>query len=62
MDTSYQYLKDPRVLDEIRRHKWIESEKVNSEIGFATAAVEWITRYGPQWKAHHGSREFYHHR
>jgi hypothetical protein len=58
MDKSYNYLKDPRVLDEIRKHKWIESEKSNREIGFASAAVEWIIKYGPQWKQYHGTSQF----
>ena len=58
MDKSYNYLKDPRVLDEIRRHKWLESEKAKKEIGFASAAVEWIVKHGPQWRKYHGSHQF----
>ncbi|MBP7216129.1 MAG: PilZ domain-containing protein, partial [Candidatus Omnitrophica bacterium] len=40
-------------LEEIRKHKWIESQKAGCEIGFATAAWDWITRYGEDWKKIH---------
>lgn len=50
MDNTYSYLKDNEALEEIRKHKWIESERQGSEMGFATAAVDWIKNYGPQWK------------
>ena len=49
----YPFLKDPRAVSEIRRHKWLESEKAGAEVGFATAALDWITRYGEAWKAIH---------
>ncbi len=45
----YPFLRDERALEEIRKHKWIESEKRGQEIGFATAAVEWVGKYGEQW-------------
>ncbi len=35
---------------EIRKHKWLESEKLGQEIGFATAACDWINKYGYTWK------------
>ena len=35
---------------EIRKHKWIESEKRKKEIGLATAALDWIKKYGHTWK------------
>ena len=53
MEDDFSYLKDPRVLAEIRKHKWIESQKKGKEVGFATAAVDWINRYGQQWKKIH---------
>jgi len=49
----YPYLKDPRALAEIRKHKWIESQKQGREIGFASAAVDWIKNYGEAWKQIH---------
>ena len=50
---SYKYLNDPRALAEIRKHQWIESQKENREIGFASAAVDWITLFGEEWKRNH---------
>ena len=54
MRDTYPYLKDPRVLAEIRRHKWIESQKAQEEIGFASAAIDWIDKYAESWKKAHG--------
>ena len=51
MDLNYSFLKDELALEEIRKHKWIESEKQKKEIGFATAAVDWVKKYGQDWKA-----------
>lgn len=50
MEQKYSFLNDELALIEIRKHKWIESEKHNAEIGFATAAVDWIKKYGYAWK------------
>lgn len=53
MGTNYSFLKDEAVVQEIHRHKWIESEKSGREIGFATAAYDWITKYGKEWMQRH---------
>ncbi|MDD5431709.1 MAG: PilZ domain-containing protein [Candidatus Omnitrophica bacterium] len=50
---KYSFLKDPRALAEIRKHKWIESQKAGREIGFATAACDWVDKYGQPWKENH---------
>jgi len=50
MKRDYSVLKDELALTEIRKHKWIESEKKGQEIGFATAAYEWIKKYSLQWQ------------
>ena len=50
MNLNYSFLKDQLALEEIRKHKWIESEKQKKEIGFATAAVDWIKKYGDDWR------------
>ena len=50
MENDYSFLKDELALNEIRKHKWIESEKCGREIGFATAAFDWIKRYGYAFK------------
>jgi len=49
MTIKYSFLKDELAVNEIRKHKWIESEKAGQEIGFATAAFDWISRYGEAW-------------
>ncbi len=51
MKSKFSFLKNESSLSEIRRHKWIESEKLGYELGFATAAVDWIKKYGEGWKA-----------
>ena len=50
MNKHYSFFNDELALNEIRKHKWIESEKRGREIGFATAAKDWIEKYGQQWK------------
>ncbi|MFA5059600.1 MAG: PilZ domain-containing protein [Candidatus Omnitrophota bacterium] len=50
MNKKYSFLSDELALIEIRKHKWIESEKQGFEIGFATAACDWVGRYGNDWK------------
>src|SRR4030042_1205958 len=54
---TYQYLNDPRALAEIRKHQGIESQKRDEIVGFATAAVDWIKKYGEQWKQIHVYRD-----
>ena len=49
MKKQYSFLKDELAITEIRKHKWIESEKAGCEIGFATAAYDWVTKYGEAW-------------
>jgi len=36
--------------EEILRHKWIESEKVGSDIGFERALLDWIRKHRDQWR------------
>ena len=56
--TRYSFLNDPCAYYEIRKHKWFLSEKANCEIGFATAAVDWIKNYGDAWKFYRFSALF----
>ncbi|MDP2652987.1 MAG: hypothetical protein Q8Q08_03040 [Candidatus Omnitrophota bacterium] len=57
MRENYSFLKDELALLEIRKHKWLESEKAGREIGFATAAVDWVKKYGAQWKSHRAGQD-----
>ena len=36
--------------EEILRHKWIESEKAGSDIGFEKALLDWIVKHRSQWR------------
>ncbi len=42
-------LKDERVIAEINKHKWFESEKAGYDIGFERAARDWLNRYADSW-------------
>ena len=46
-------LKDRRVVDEINRHLWIESEKAGFDIGFDHAAADWLARFSSAWMNYH---------
>jgi hypothetical protein len=37
------------IREEIMKHKWIESEKQNHDIGFESALVDWVTKHRPDW-------------
>ena len=36
--------------EEVLRHKWIESEKSHSDIGFEKALLDWILHHRSAWK------------
>lgn len=46
--TLYQEFMAER--DEILRHKWIESEKAGSDIGFERALLDWIRKHREKWR------------
>ena len=46
---SKELLKDKRVIEEINRHLWIESEKAGYDIGFEKAAEDWLKRFSGEW-------------
>ena len=48
-----ELLKDRRVVEEINRHLWIESEKAGCDIGFENAATEWLTHFSKAWMDYH---------
>jgi hypothetical protein len=37
--------------EEILKHKWIESEKAGSDIGFEKALGDWIVKYRSSWRS-----------
>ena len=42
--------------EEIKKYKWIESEKAGRDIGWERAAREWLQNYFPGWKRHRWNR------
>ncbi len=36
--------------EEILKHKWIESEKTGSDIGFEKALLDWIVKHRSNWR------------
>jgi len=50
MRNSSLYREFQAELDEILRHKWIESEKAGRDIGFETALTDWIMRHRSKWR------------
>lgn len=53
MFENFQVISNEQMREEIRKHKWIESEKKGRDIGFATAAIDWIKKHGEEWRKHH---------
>jgi len=43
------YAKYLEVREEILKHKWIESEKANNDIGFEKALIDWIKKHRMDW-------------
>lgn len=46
-------MRDKRVLAEIDRHLWIESEKAGKDIGFDQAKEDWLKRFSKAWMSYH---------
>ena len=48
-----ELLKDKRVIEEINRHLWIESQKAGCSIGIERATDEWLRLYAEGWMKYH---------
>ena len=42
--------------EEIKKYKWIESEKAGGDIGWERATREWMQRFFPEWKQYRWKR------
>lgn len=51
IDTQ-KLLNDKRVIEEIQRHLWIESEKAGHDIGFEKAREDWLNKFSRAWMAY----------
>jgi len=49
-----RYLKEynKAQVEEIKKHKWIESHKQNHDIGNFEASVDWVNKYAEAFRAH----------
>jgi hypothetical protein len=51
-------LDDVRVVREIERFKWLESERLGFDIGKEKAALDWIKLFGHIWLEFHKPIEY----
>ena len=49
--TATELLKDKDILNEVNKHKWIESEKAGRDIGFEHASYDWISTHSQKYLA-----------
>ncbi len=52
-DVEKVLLADRRVIEEIKRHLWIESEKAGHDIGFDKAKEDWLKNFSRAWMQYH---------
>ena len=50
---SQKLLKNRKVIEEINRHQWLESEKHGYDIGFDLAAEDWLKHFSKAWMNYH---------
>ena len=50
-----QLLRNKKVIQEIKRHKWLESEIAGYDIGIEKATEDWLKRYAAAWLAYHSN-------
>jgi hypothetical protein len=50
-------LRNKRVIEEINRHKWLESEIAGNDIGFEAAAEDWLKKHAAVWVAYHANKK-----
>ena len=50
---NQELLKNKEVVEEINRHRWLESEKAGKDIGFEAAAADWLNRFSAVWMQFH---------
>ena len=53
-----ELLKDKRVVEEINKHLWIESQKAGYSIGIERATDEWLRLYAEGWLKYNKPMEY----
>ena len=51
-------MKDPEVIQEVNRYKWIESERLGTDVGFDAAVAIWLDLHADQWVKLNKSKSF----
>jgi len=46
-------LEDQKVIEEVTRHQWIESEKAGFNIGYDKASKDWLEKFSKAWMKYH---------
>jgi hypothetical protein len=50
-------LRNKKVIEEINRHKWLESEIAGYDIGFEAATEDWLKRHAAAWVSYHADHK-----
>ncbi|MDE1920768.1 MAG: hypothetical protein KGJ09_08650 [Candidatus Omnitrophica bacterium] len=50
-------LRNKKVIEEINRHKWLESEIAGYDIGFEAATEDWLKKHASVWVAYHAGKK-----
>ena len=58
MNELRDLLKDKRVVEEINKHLWIESQKSGYSIGIERATDEWLRLYAEGWMRYNMPEEY----
>ena len=53
-----ELLKDKKVVEEINKHLWIESQKAGYSIGIERATDEWLLLYAEGWLRYNRPGEY----
>ena len=53
-----ELLKDKKVVEEINKHLWIESQKAGYSIGIERATDEWLRLYAEGWLRYNRPGEY----
>jgi len=53
-----ELLKNKRVVEEINKHLWIESQKCGYSIGIERATDEWLRLYAEGWLKYNKPKEY----
>jgi len=46
-------LKNKKAIEEINRHRWIESERAGHDIGYEQASADWLEKFSTAWMRYH---------